>query len=131
MIRPSFFARTLWQETMKSDLSVLKLIFQIFFSGKLNLHSPPIQDLQKQNKKLRRDAQTYLYRDNLRSKPVQVVKLAKEYFASPLRSAHLEILGFPMGGAYLYRDIFARFKTMRRKPQNLASALSIQKEKWG
>ena len=29
-----------------------------------------------------------------------------------------------------YRDIFARFKTMRRK-QNLASALGIQKEKGG
>ena len=30
-------------------------------------------------------------------------------------SAHLEILGFPMAGAYLYRDIFARFKTMGRQ----------------
>ena len=29
-----------------------------------------------------------------------------------------------------YRDIFARLKTMRKK-QNLASALGIQKEKWG
>ena len=33
-----------------------------------------------------------------------------------------------MGGAYQYRDIFARFKTMRRK-QNLTSALGIQKKK--
>ena len=47
-----------------------------------------------------------------------------------IRSAHLEIRGFPMGGAYLYRDIFARFKTMRRK-QNLASALGNQKRKLG
>ena len=45
-------------------------------------------------------------------------------------TAHLEILGFPMGGAYLYRNIFVRFKTMQRK-QNLASALGIQKENWG
>ena len=37
-----------------------------------------------------------------------------------IRSAHLEILGFPIVSAYYYRDIFARFKTMRRK-QNLAS----------
>ena len=35
------------------------------------------------------------------------------------RSAYLEILGFPIGGAPKYRDIFALFKTMRRK-QNLA-----------
>ena len=46
-----------------------------------------------------------------------------------MRPAHLEILGFPMGGAYLCRDIFARFKTMRKK-QNLASALGIQEENW-
>ena len=45
-------------------------------------------------------------------------------------SAHLEILGFPMAGAYLYRDIFARFKTMGRQ-QNLASDLGIQKKKLG
>ena len=45
-------------------------------------------------------------------------------------TAHLEILGFLMGGAYQKRDIFGRFKTMRRK-QNLASALGIQKENWG
>ena len=38
---------------------------------------------------------------------------------------HLEILGFSMGGAYLFRDIFVRFKTMRRK-QNLTTALGIQ-----
>ena len=43
---------------------------------------------------------------------------------------HLEILGFPMGGAYYYRDIFAHFKTMRRK-QNLASDFGFQKENWG
>ena len=43
---------------------------------------------------------------------------------------HLEILGFPMGGTYYYRDIFAHFKTMRRK-QNLASDFGIQKENWG
>ena len=36
-------------------------------------------------------------------------------------------IGFPMGGAYYYRDIFARLKTMHRK-QNLASAPGIQKE---
>ena len=35
-----------------------------------------------------------------------------------------------MGGAYYYRDIFARFKTMWRK-QNLASDFGIQKENWG
>ena len=46
-------------------------------------------------------------------------------------SAHLEILGFPMGGAYQYMDtVFARFKTIRRK-QNLASALGFPKENWG
>ena len=43
--------------------------------------------------------------------------------------AHLEILGFPTGGAYQYRDIFARFKTMQGK-QNLASAL-VSKKKIG
>ena len=47
-----------------------------------------------------------------------------------IRSAHLETLGFPIGGAYLFRNIFARFKTMR-KEQNLASALGVQKENWG
>ena len=31
-----------------------------------------------------------------------------------------------MGGAYYYRDIFAHFKTMRRK-QNLSSDFGIQK----
>ena len=35
-----------------------------------------------------------------------------------------------MGGAYYYRDIFAHFKTMRRK-QNLASDFGFQKENWG
>ena len=44
-----------------------------------------------------------------------------------IRSAHLKILGFPMGGAYQYRDIFAQFKTMQRK-QDLASALGIRKK---
>ena len=39
--------------------------------------------------------------------------------------AHLEVLEFPMGGAY--RDILARFKTTQRK-QNLASALGILKQ---
>ena len=43
---------------------------------------------------------------------------------------HFEILGFPMGGAYSYRDNFARFKTIRRK-KNLASAFGISKENWG
>ena len=47
-----------------------------------------------------------------------------------IRSAHLEILGFPLGGVYLYRDIFARFKTMRRK-QKLSSALGIKKKNGG
>ena len=47
-----------------------------------------------------------------------------------IRSAHLEILGFLISGAYLFRDIFAGFKTMRKK-QNLASALGTQKENWG
>ena len=42
-----------------------------------------------------------------------------------IRSAHLEILEFPMG--MTSRDIFARFKTMQRK-QNFASVLGIQKE---
>ena len=32
-----------------------------------------------------------------------------------IRSAHLEILGFPIGDAYQQRDIFARFKIMQRK----------------
>ena len=35
-----------------------------------------------------------------------------------------------MGGAYQYRNIFARFQTMQRK-QTLASAFGIQKENWG
>ena len=47
-----------------------------------------------------------------------------------IRSAHFEILGFPKGVAYYYRDIFAQFKIMRGK-QNLASALGIQKENSG
>ena len=45
--------------------------------------------------------------------------------------AHLHISRYlavvPMGGAYYYRDIFARFITMRRK-QNLTSGL-VSKEK--
>ena len=41
--------------------------------------------------------------------------------------ADLEMLAFPIGSAYLFRDIFARFKTMQKK-QNLASAFGIQKE---
>ena len=45
-----------------------------------------------------------------------------------IRSVHLEILEFPVGGAYKYRGIFARFKTMRRK-QNVVSDLGIQKRK--
>ena len=32
-----------------------------------------------------------------------------------IRSAHLQILEFPIASAYLYRDIFARFKTIRKK----------------
>ena len=32
-----------------------------------------------------------------------------------IRSVHLEILRFPIGDAYQYRDIFARFKIMQRK----------------
>ena len=49
-----------------------------------------------------------------------------------LRTVHLEILGqFPMDGAYLYRDIFARFKTILTR-QSLARASEIQKKKkWG
>ena len=31
------------------------------------------------------------------------------------QSGHLKILGFPIGDAYKYRDIFARFKIMQRK----------------
>ena len=38
-----------------------------------------------------------------------------------IRSAHMEILEFPMGGAYQYSNIFGRVKTMWRM-QNLASA---------
>ena len=30
-------------------------------------------------------------------------------------SAHLEILGFPIGDAYQYSDTFTRFKTIQRK----------------
>ena len=30
-------------------------------------------------------------------------------------SAHLQILVFPIANAYLYRDLFARFKTIQRK----------------
>ena len=32
-----------------------------------------------------------------------------------IRSAHLEILGVPIGDAYQRNDIFVRFKTIRRK----------------
>ena len=32
-----------------------------------------------------------------------------------IRSAHLEILGLPMGDAYQDSDIFARFKTISRR----------------
>ena len=39
-------------------------------------------------------------------------------------------IGFPMGDSYLYRNIFAQFKTIRRK-QNLANAFGISKENWG
>ena len=46
----------------------------------------------------------------------------KDYSALPLQK-YACIAGY-MGGAYLYRDIFARFKTMRRK-QNLASAVGV------
>ena len=42
-----------------------------------------------------------------------------------IRSTHLEILGFPMGGAYLNRDTFARFKTMRRKSTLVAPTQSF------
>ena len=35
--------------------------------------------------------------------------------AHTVRSAHLQILGFPIANAYLYRDISARFKTILRK----------------
>ena len=48
-------------------------------------------------------------------------------FVTAHTSARLEILGFSMSGAYISRDIFARFKTMRRK-QNIASARGIQKQ---
>ena len=44
-------------------------------------------------------------------------------------SAHLAILGFPMGGAYLYMDIFAQFKALWRK-QILPSAF-VSKKKIG
>ena len=47
-----------------------------------------------------------------------------------LRILSAHFVWFPVGGAYSYRNICARFKTMRRK-QNLASALGIQKENWG
>ena len=43
---------------------------------------------------------------------------------------HLEILGFPMGGAYKYRDISAWFKPLWRK-KNLASTLDNPKRKLG
>ena len=53
------------------------------------------------------------------------------YYCYCTRSAHLEILGFPMDSAYLYRDIFARFKTMRKK-QNFNSKCSwYPKRKFG
>ena len=46
-------------------------------------------------------------------------------------TAHtFEKLGFPMGGAYKYRDIFARFKTIRKK-QNVAGVLGNQKDNLG
>ena len=38
---------------------------------------------------------------------------------------HLEIFGFPVGGAY--GDIFVQFKTMHRK-KNLASAQLVSKK---
>ena len=45
-------------------------------------------------------------------------------------SAHFEILGFSMGGAYQYKDIFAWFKTIRRK-QNIQQVLLVSKKKIG
>ena len=51
-------------------------------------------------------------------------------FVMRIRSANLEILGFPMVGANYYSDIFARFKTIQRK-QDLASDFRIQTENWG
>ena len=47
-----------------------------------------------------------------------------------IRSAHLEILGIPIAGAYRYRDNFARFKTMQRK-QNVAICCWCLKRKVG
>ena len=42
-----------------------------------------------------------------------------------IRSAQLELLGFPISGANQYKDIFVRLKTMRRN-QNFAIALGFQ-----
>ena len=61
---------------------------------------------------------------------LNLIKDGAYFFLLRIPSAQLKILSFPIGGAYQYRDIFARFKTMQRK-QNLASALSSQKENLG
>ena len=42
------------------------------------------------------------------------IRLEKNYLRCT-RSEHVEVLGFPTGDAYYYRDIFARFKIMQRK----------------
>ena len=42
---------------------------------------------------------------------------------------HLEILGFPMGGAYYYRDIFAQFKLCGKS--RTYQVLSVSKRKLG
>ena len=47
--------------------------------------------------------------------PVLLKDGAYYCYCMRIRSAHLQILGFPIANAYKYRDIFARFKTNRRK----------------
>ena len=59
-----------------------------------------------------------------------VILYCHRHYLPTFVTVHLEMLGFPMGGAYSYRDISAQFKTMRRE-QNSASVLGIQNENWG
>ena len=48
-----------------------------------------------------------------------------------IRSSHLKILRFPIGGAYQYRDNFAQFKTMQRRQQVLLVSTKKKKKKGG
>ena len=47
-----------------------------------------------------------------------------------IRSVHLGMVHETLISSYLFKDIFARFATMREE-KILASVIEIQKENWG